>query len=183
MDPPTADRYRIVFVVVAARTPNAQPQKILANVIDHVFVHQVNVVIDVVPKASCDGQVSGGDHAFAVGCRGLIMTYKVAGQLQPHKIIKCQIAVECVDHPVAITPGMGQGTIGVFTRGVRITHHVQPMPPPFFTVLRRSQQAIDQRCQRVLRGIGNKPFDFLGRPNKQAWRGLAEYQGRVRPPP
>ena len=50
-----------------------------------------------------------------------------------------QVLVECIDHPIAIAPGVPNGSIAFQARGFAIAGKIQPMASPTFAVALVSQ--------------------------------------------
>ena len=69
----------------------------------------------------------------------------IAGQLFLDETIKRHVIIEGLDHVVAVLVGIGANpvVVGVALR-VRVTGHVQPVPPPPLAVVRRFQATVDQ---------------------------------------
>ena len=72
----------------------------------------------------------------------------VAGDLLDRELVERQVAVERVDHPVAILPDAAPVVFLVSVR-VGVAREIQPRPRPPFAVVRRGQQPIDDPVVRV----------------------------------
>ena len=55
------------------------------------------------------------------------------------------------DHIVAITPCIWISHVGLFTTGLGIASHIEPVPSPMLAVLLGCQKLIDQTLDRILR--------------------------------
>ena len=127
----------IVFVIVAAGAGHRQAEEALAEIVDRILVHEVNIGVDVVAEPACDRQVSRGHDAFGMlRCR-LLPGQQVAGDLQRGEPIERHVVLKRLEHPVAIPPGLWQRAVGILAGRVGVADHVEPVPPPAHPVLRR----------------------------------------------
>ncbi len=84
------------------------------------------------------------------------------------ELVERQVAVERVDDPVAIAPGLGQLATGgaglrVGVVVVGVADHVEPVPRPALAVGRRGQQPIDDLLERLGRTIRKERRDLVRR--------------------
>ena len=108
--------------------------------------------------ARADAVKAGGDQRLV---RNLVQL--VAGELFGHEPVVRLVAVERVDHVVAIFPGVGAVVVVNVAGAVGIARHVEPMPPPTLAVVRRGEQAIHYLLPRVRRGIVDERLHLVGR--------------------
>ena len=175
-------RDRIVFVIMAPRTPGGEAEEVLAEVVDHILVHQVDILVDVVAKPPRDGEVAGGDDALVAFLLRFIGIHQITGQLQAHKLVIRQIPVKGLHHPVPVAPRLRQGAVRVLARRIRITHHIQPMPSPLHPVVRGGQQAVDDLCPALRRRVSGKGLHLLrrGRQSCEIISGPSDQSAPVR---
>ena len=110
---------------------------------------------------------AGGDLLLERGVR-----QQVAGELFDRKTVERQVAVEGVDHPIAILPDLPRGVDAVAV-GVGIASQVEPVAAPAFAIVGRGQQAIDQTLVGIRGLVINKGVDLGGR-GRQAQQVEAE---------
>ena len=93
-----------------------------------------------------------GDELLRGGVR-----QQIAGELLVRKLIERQIAVEGIDHPIAVFPDAPRA-VDREPVGVRIAGEIQPMPAPAFAILRRSQHPLHQPLVSIRPAvIGRRP--------------------------
>ena len=93
---------------------------------------------------------------------------EIARDLRPHKLVVRHVAIQRSDHPIAIPPRLGQRCgIELATEPVAVARDIEPVPPPALAVLRRSEQRIDDFCERIRRRVGEKSF-YLIRSRRQS---------------
>ena len=122
---------------------------------------------------------AGGDALF-VGGRG----QHVAGDLLDGELVERQVAVERVDHPVAVPPHRAEGVLLVAV-AVGVAREVEPGAGPALAVVRRGEQAVHGLLVGVGRGVGEEGIDLLERrrqadqvEREAAEEGLARGLGR-----
>ena len=93
---------------------------------------------------------------------GRINTQGVSGKLLKEKAIVGQVAVEGVDHPVAIRPGMLAECVVFIAPRVGVADDVEPVLRPAFAVSRRSEQPIDERLHGLQTLVGDERLDLVG---------------------
>ena len=81
------------------------------------------------------------------------------------ELIERHVAVERVDHPVAVLPDVAAVVLLVAV-GVGVAGEVEPRPRPALAVVRRRQQPIDDALVGVGRRVGDERVDFRGRRRK-----------------
>src|ERR1041384_5543496 len=85
---------------------------------------------------------------------------QIAGDLVDDELGERHIAIDRVDHPVAIFPD-GPGRVDAIAIRIGIPRRVQPMTTPTFAVMRRGQQPVDGIFISLWRLIGNESLDLL----------------------
>ena len=106
------------------------------------------------PPQLPDGEKAGGDDPRSV--ESVFAGQEVAGDLVADELVVRQVAVEGVDHPVAVAPGVGAVHLragGEDTRVERVgvAGEVEPVAAPALAVSRRRQQAIHDLGEGVRR--------------------------------
>ena len=67
------------------------------------------------------------------------------------------VAIERLDHPIAIAPGGDEEVVRLEARGVGVAHQVEPVAAPSLAIPRRREQAVDE----LLIGVGRLVVDEL----------------------
>ena len=88
---------------------------------------------------------------------------QIAGDLLDGKTVERQVAVERLDHPVAIGPGGVTERIRTKTGRVRVARDVHPHARPALAIRGRREQAIDQPVVRVWRRVGDELLHLVRR--------------------
>ena len=65
---------------------------------------------------------------------GPLRREEVAGELLAEELVVGLVAVEGVDHPVAVPPGVRQRVVAVLAGGVGVADEVEPVPAPALAV-------------------------------------------------
>ena len=105
-------------------------------VIDDVHLLLGRVVFGQHLRAEC--QEPGGDHP-RVPIRGRLVRGRgnqVTGDLFDQKPVEWPVGVEAVNHPVAVSPGVGVVQVVVHAVAVGVAREVQPRAGPAFAVAR-----------------------------------------------
>ena len=104
---------------------------------------------DLVPRAG--DEESGGCHHLRIG--GLD---EVTGDLLANELRVRLVAIERVDHIVAISPRMEALEVMLAAVGLAEAHDIQPVPAPALAVSRRGQEPVDRGFVRfaISGGIG-----------------------------
>ena len=114
----------------------------------------------------------------------MVIVMKVTGDLVLYELVVGEIAVEGIDNPVAIAPGVGEG-FAVLGRAhaIAVAGHIKPVPSPAFPIVRRSQKAINYPGERVRGLVLEEGFDFLrgGREPNEGKVGATDQGALVRP--
>ena len=103
-------------------------------------------------------QKSGGD-ALILGRRSASRSPAICSMM---KLVVGQIAVERVDHPVAIEPDAARLVL-LEAVGVGIARRVEPVAAPALAVVRRRQQPVDLLLVGVRDFVGQERIDFFDR--------------------
>ena len=127
-------RDRIVLVVVAAGTPQGQPQKRLTHRVDGVLEGQVVIILGVEAEAPGNGQKTRGRHALRIPLTRAISGQQIPGYLLGDELEVRLVGIEGVDDVVPVAPSHRHGIVGRLARGVGIPDHIQPMPPPTLAI-------------------------------------------------
>ena len=131
---------RVVLVRMALGALDGQAEDALADGV-HAVEHGLHAeLLGVDAPFLVDHRVAeeaGGDDLVLRGARQL-----VAGDLLDDEPVVGQVAVQGVDHPVAVEPDEARLVLLVAV-GVGVAGGVEPVPSPALAVVRRGQQAID----------------------------------------
>eukprot|EP00913_Durusdinium_trenchii_P028312 g26540.t1 len=160
---------RVELMVVAARTIDRKAEKCLPDGTDDVFklvlphdrFHGSALLILADLVISTRDEKPGGDNRLWVS-----RSQHVAGELAAGEFIVRKIGVESIDHPVAVAPGVGPHPIPFEALAFAEPHDVEPVTCPAFTVMGRSQQAIDKSLIGIRGTIGEEGAHLLGRWGK-----------------
>ena len=147
----------IELVVVAAGALNGEPHESAGGHVDPV-VDDVRLIIE---KPTPQGQEPHGGQGLAIGLGG----HLVSSQLLDNEPVIGQIAVEGVDHPVAVGVAVGVATLLLedVALAVGITGYIQPMPSPALTVGLRGEQSIHHPRVSLLGAVLEEGFHFFRR--------------------
>ncbi len=91
----------------------------------------------------------------------------VAGDLFLDEPVVRFVAIERIDHVIAIAPGVRAVGIEFEAVGIGVAHHIQPFQRPALAVVRRGEQAVDNFFVCVGRFVLDEGVDF-GRSGRQA---------------
>ncbi|GIT28931.1 MAG: hypothetical protein Ct9H300mP1_09770 [Planctomycetaceae bacterium] len=95
------------------------------------------------------------------------------------------VAIQRLDHPVTIPPGMRSRIVVLESVTVGVTDNIQPVLGPTVAIVRKSEQAVHQPCPRVGACVGKELVDLNSgrrkpekvqveppeqRPPRSAWR-------------
>ena len=87
---------------------------------------------------------------------GIVGGDLVAGELEPDELVVGHVAVQGLDDPVAIPPGVGPGLVELEAVGVGVARQVEPVLRPALAVVRAGQQTIDDRLVGIRRAVGEE---------------------------
>ena len=87
----------------------------------------------------------------------------IAGKLLTEKLVDRLVLIERLKNIVAVMPGIGAtGVVAAAAVALRIAGHVQPMSPPAYTKLRRTEQALHQPWPSLRRFVANERLHLGG---------------------
>ena len=92
---------------------------------------------------------------------------QVAGDLLDGELVERQVAVQGVDHPVAVAPNDAQ-RIGAVAFAIGIARQIEPDSGPALAVRLVGHKPVDQPLVGIRIRIGQKPFGFGGRRRQAA---------------
>ena len=103
--------------------------------------------------------------AMSFACRSAssVAGQQVAGELLADELVVGHVAVEGVDHPVAVAVHLRDRVVGVVAGGVGVADHVEPVPAPALAVGGRGEQPVDDLREGVRRLVRQERVDLLGR--------------------
>ena len=120
-------------------------------------------------RLGTDGQEAGGDDVVRP-LRVISDGEQISGELFLDEAVKWLVGIERVNHVVAVPPGVLEHVVVVATSRLGEPGHIEPVSPPAFPVLRRSQELIDEFSNRLLPiGRGRGAFDAFA-PATQIFR-------------
>lgn len=150
---------RIEFMIVTAGAADGQTEEDQAGRLGDVVERDLStqsliVEIDHIGLATVE---AGGDE-----CRGFVRLDFRPGDLKTNEAVVRQVAIERVDDPIAIAPGIGPNLIEFEAVGIGVTRQIEPVLSPAFAVGRVGEQAIDLLFVSVRRFVCQKGVDLLG---------------------
>jgi len=171
-------RDRIEFVVVTSRARNRQPEERLGGDINAVVDDVIGVAVEMVAER---------DEAE----RSLRVFVSAKGQLVRRELFDNEsvirlVFVESLDDVIAISPRIRiNGTFAPSIElpfGIRVPRHIEPVPSPTFTVMRRGQQLVHHLFKCLRRIIVQELVRFLRRrwQTNQVEIDAANQRARVR---
>src|SRR2546426_12596164 len=83
-----------------------------------------------------------------------------AGELLYDELVVRHVGLERVDPPVAIPPGVADGTIALESAGLAVSHQVEPVPRPALAIARIFEQLIDELRVGVRRRVIEKRLNL-----------------------
>ena len=137
-------RERVVLVAVALGAAEGQPQPDRGRRARPVLGRLDPELLLVVPA---DRRPVEHRHAVEAGGDSRSQRpagQQVAGQLLDREPIEGHVAVEGVDHPVAVPPGIGPVAVVLVAVAVGIADQVEPRPGPALPEMRRGEQAVHE---------------------------------------
>ncbi len=136
-------------MIVAPRTTDGEAEKALADVVDDIFIQQVQVVIDVVTESASDRKIACCYNSLVALAGAAFRSNQVASKLQPDELIKRDVSIQAIQNPIAIPPCVRQGPVRVLASRISVSHDVQPVPPPTSAILWRVQEPVQNAFERV----------------------------------
>ncbi|MCY2962520.1 MAG: hypothetical protein NT069_02520 [Planctomycetota bacterium] len=138
------------------RASQAQSQNRLTERVNRVLNREVVVVLGIETESSRDRQVAGRCHPFGVAVGGNLSSQNISRDLFPQEFVVRLVGVEGIDDVVAVAPREWHGIVCGLSRGVGVTHHVEPVPTPALAVGGRFQQTVNDGGERLRRFVGKK---------------------------
>ncbi len=146
-------------MVVTAGAPESEPEKGRAGRGHPIYNRLHAILLEIDTAFIVAGRIAmkaGGDELID----GWIRQH-VTGDLLDHELVERHIAVQSVDHPVAVLPHLAWCVDGI-TVGIGIARHIEPVTAPSLAVVRRSEQPVDDAFVSVSARIGYEIADLLG---------------------
>ena len=144
---------------MASCTRDGQPEKALRDCIDLLIRDIENELsaISFIVALGSDREVSGR-HEIVRRVLHATDSKQVTGQLSDDEIVVRHVVVECVDDPVAVSPGLVVRKVYFLATGFREASHVEPMPSPAFAERRGIEETIDRGLECERRAVGHESF-------------------------
>ena len=152
-------RNRVVLVIVALRAAKRQPKHHLAGGGDAVVDRIDPELLTIDTALGVDLRIAVKPGGDLLGKRGF--REHVTCKLLDHEPVEWQVAIERLDHPVAIRPDRPGGVVTVAVR-VGVSCGVQPMATPTFAVMRRLQQTINRALVGLRPGVSHERRKLVG---------------------
>ena len=170
------DRVVLVRVALGAVQGETEPGRADSR---HPILHRLGpVFLGVAAALVVDLGVPVEPGGDALGQGGL--GQQVSGQLVDGEPVEGLVAIEGVDHPLAVGPD-GPGEVDLITVGVGVARQVEPTPSHVLAVVGRGQEAVDQGLVGAVGRVGDEAGDlgrFRGQPG-EVEREPAHEGGRV----
>ena len=160
-------RNRIELVVVAAGAGQGEAEERSADDVDLIVdaVGDHPLLVNIPRHEVGDREEPGRHESVGIDPGRIIWLEEIAGDLLAEEVGVGKIAVEGVDHPVAVAPGLAKIALGGQLNeiaGIGIADDVEPVPPPALAIPRRGQQPLDHGLKGLGRLIGEKGCHLLG---------------------
>jgi hypothetical protein len=151
-------------VIVAASAVDGHSQKCLPHdghdvlelVLPHDLLHHVPLRQQAVMRAA--DQKARRRHS-----RRIIRPQYVAGDLQASEFVVVKIAIESVNHPVPISPGIGPHSVIFKAVALAKMSHIEPVPRPSLAIMGRIEQLLHELRPGIRRIVLGEGFNFFGR--------------------
>ena len=155
---------RVEHVVVASRATNRQGEEAAGHGV-HAVIERFGPGLRHALRVAAVGDVRWADREEPRCGRGFPpVAGQVTGNLVLHELVVGQVIVECLNDPVTIAPRFGQrGGVEETTVAVAVPGDIEPVTPPPFAVLRRSEQPVDQLRVGVRGVIGDECLNLFRR--------------------
>ena len=124
-------------------------------------VQQVRLAIPLIDPLGPQREESRGDN-MGIPLRRVGGGQQVACDLLLDELIKRLVHVEGVDHPVAVTPGLGIGQVPLLAGALGVPSDIQPVPAPALAVPLRREELVDDLLAGWPRGITLDRGDLFG---------------------
>ena len=155
---------RVELVIVAARAAVGQAQEDAARRVGDVVQNLLPPLLQIARIALV--RIVPAEARRDPRLRTLRPQF-VARDLLLHEAVVRLIAIQRIDHVIAIAPGVRPRFVALEALALRVARQVEPVPSPALAVLRRCQQAIHHLRERIRRLVGDKRIDF-GRRRRQS---------------
>ena len=152
-------------MVVAAGAVEGQADEGLADRAEHLLDLILTGKLFHPLAPTDDGVVHAGGPKAGRGSPLTTRNGLVANQLPPDKLVVGHVAVERIDHPVAVGPGMLPLKVSLKAIALAETHHIEPVTTPSLSVGRRCEQVVNKGPVGFIGRICGKGVDLLC-----AWR-------------
>ena len=129
-------------MIVAAGAVHRETLKRLERSAHHV-VHVIEAIVGIleVPVQNAGAQTDEAGRGQAI--EGRVIQF-VACELLFNKLVIRFVFIECLDHVIAVTPGVFEIVIVFITGAIGKAGHIQPHARPAFSVVRRIEKLVDQ---------------------------------------
>ena len=166
-----SSRDRIELVVVASSTPEGESEEGSTDGID-LFVDDVVfhlAFIDFGEHFGSQREEPGGNESSVLVCDGFAGAgrHQVTGDLVAEKLVKRPVGIQRVDDPIAVPPGVAVSDVLVESIRVGVAGDIEPVSPPFLTVVRAGQKSFDDTFPGTGSGVGQEGCD-LSRRGRQS---------------
>src|ERR1051326_954139 len=129
-------------------------------------MHIISKLFDLVDILDLEKHVAIGADTIVASAGARLRVVRpefVSGDLLFRKTIGGFVVIEGLNHVVAIAPGFERVWVLLETGSVAITHQIEPVPAPFFSIARRGKQRIDKLLPGGWRLIAEKRAHLFGR--------------------
>ena len=150
----------VVLVVVALRAAHGEAHPNGAErgrAIQHLLVAELFGVGAAFAIGEGVAIEAGGDQGVEIA-----IGQQVAGELLDGELVEGEVAIERVDHPVAIAPGPGARAIFFVAVAIGVARQVEPVARPLLAVVRRIEQAVHQAFIGVGAVVVEELADLFG---------------------
>ena len=152
-------------MVVAAGAAERESEERLADGVD-LLVDDVGQELLLIPLGEDlrphGEEPGGGDEPRAFPLGHPLLDEEVAGEVRPQEGVDGHVAVEGLDHPVAVAPGVAMGDVLVEAVGVGVADDVEPVPGLVLAVARRGEEAVDHPLPGAGGVVGEEGVDLVG---------------------
>ena len=153
-----ADGVELVIVALGAAYGQAEEHGAeRIGAVDGLFEAGFGAIDAAFPIRESVAVEAGGYTLFGGGVRE-----QVAGYLLGYEFVIGHVAVERVDHPISVAPGMRAGEVFFVSVAIGVAGKIEPGAGPFFAVVRGGQQAVYQAFVGIGPVVGEVVFDFGG---------------------
>ena len=149
----------IEFVVVALGAADGESEPRGADrvhAVDKLFVARLGAIDACFAIGERVAQEAGGDQLIGGG-----VGKQIAGQLFDGEAIEGEVAIEGLDHPVAVGPDFAV-VVDVNAVGVAVARCIEPIAGAVFAIVRRFEVAVNHVLVGLGRGVGEVLLDLGG---------------------